>query len=408
MRQALGRHAVGQAVLRVQRPRVAARARRQSVVGPRPGQRRAQRALVPPPSPATSSRCPTSGSTRGSPRGTSPSRPCRWRSSTSTSPRRRSSCCSRTATCIPTARSRRTSGTSATSTLRCTRGRRCGVYEREREIRGEGDVEFLERVFQRLLLNFTWWVNRKDPDGPQPVPGRLPRARQHRRVRSLGAASGWRHARAGRRNGVDGPVLPGDAPDRARAHPPRPAYEDMAVKFGMHFVWIAAAMNPPDGDSLWDEEDGFYYDVMRLPDGSTQQLRVRSLVGLLPLCAATVIEPELLERVPELLRRWEAFVEELRGRDPGAGATPGPSVGGRRLASLVGERPAATDPRDHARRVGVPRSARNPRDLALPRRSPLRRSTSPARSSASTMSRPSRTPACSAGTRTGAGRSGSR
>ena len=114
-------------------------------------------------------------------------------------------------------------------------------------------------------------------------------------------------------------------------------YQEIAAKFTMHFVWIAAAMSPPDGDALWDEEDGFYYDVMRLPDGSTQQLRVRSLVGLLPMCAATVIEPELLERVPDLLRRFEAFVEKYKDSIPALAQLPGPSVGGNRLASLVGE-----------------------------------------------------------------------
>jgi hypothetical protein len=115
------------------------------------------------------------------------------------------------------------------------------------------------------------------------------------------------------------------------------AYESMAAKFQMHFVWIAAAMNPPDGDSLWDEEDGFYYDVLRLPDGSTQQLRVRSLVGLLPLCAATVLEPELLERVPELLAQWAEFVEVYKDSIPTLAQLPGPGADGKNLSSLVGE-----------------------------------------------------------------------
>jgi hypothetical protein len=111
----------------------------------------------------------------------------------------------------------------------------------------------------------------------------------------------------------------------------------MATKFAMHFVWIAPAMNPPDGDSLWDEEAGFYYDVMRMPDGSTQQLRVRSLVGLLPMCAATVLEPELLDRLPGLLERWEEFVAKYQDWIPALAQRPGPSAGGQRLVSLVGE-----------------------------------------------------------------------
>ncbi len=104
----------------------------------------------------------------------------------------------------------------------------------------------------------------------------------------------------------------------------------------MHFVWIAAATNPPDGESLWDEEDGFYYDVMRLPDGSTQQLRVRSLVGLLPLAAATTIEPEMLERIPGLLPRWEQVVAELEDSIPALKQRPGPSPEGKRLTALAG------------------------------------------------------------------------
>ncbi len=212
------------------------------------------------------------------------------------------------------------------------------LYEREREIRGEGDVEFLERVFQRLLTNFTWWVNRKDPDGrnlfqggflgldnigvfdrsaPLPGGGTLEQADGTAWMAFFSAAM-LQIALELTRRGL--------------------AYETMAAKFVLHFVWIAAAMNPPDGDSLWDEEDGFFYDLMRLPDGSTQQLRVRSLVGLLPMCAATVIEPALLERIPDLLGRWEEFVEKHKESIPALTQRPGPSVGGKRLASLVGER----------------------------------------------------------------------
>ncbi|HZL05247.1 MAG TPA: glucosidase, partial [Coriobacteriia bacterium] len=211
------------------------------------------------------------------------------------------------------------------------------LYEREREIRGEGDIDFLQRVFQRLLMNFTWWVNRKDPDGrnlfqggflgldnigvfdrlaPLPGGGTLEQA-DGTAWMALYCQAMLEMALELTRHGLD--------------------YEEMAAKFTMHFVWIAAAMGPPDGDALWDEEDGFYYDVMRLPDGSTQQLRVRSLVGLLPMCAATVIEPELLERVPDLLRRFEAFVEKYKDSIPALTQLPGPSVGGKRLASLVGE-----------------------------------------------------------------------
>jgi hypothetical protein len=82
-----------------------------------------------------------------------------------------------------------------------------------------------------------------------------------------------------------------------------PTYEDMVLKFAEHFFYIASAMNRPGQDSMWDEEDGFYYDLLRLPDGSAQKLKVRSMVGLLPLCAATVVEPWQRERIPRALAR---------------------------------------------------------------------------------------------------------
>ena len=77
-----------------------------------------------------------------------------------------------------------------------------------------------------------------------------------------------------------------------------PAYQDMVIKFAEHFYFIAAAMNQPGPDGMWDEEDGFYYDLLRLPDGSAKRLKVRSLVGLLPLCAVTIIEKEQREKNP--------------------------------------------------------------------------------------------------------------
>ena len=211
------------------------------------------------------------------------------------------------------------------------------LYEREREIRGEGDVAFLERVFQRLLANFTWWVNRKDPDDRNLFQGGflgLDNIGVFDRSAPLPGGGTLEQA-----DGTAWMALYCQAMLQIALELTRRdlAYEDMAAKFALHFVWIAAAMNPPDGDALWDEEDGFYYDVMRMPDGSTQQLRVRSLVGLLPLCAATVIEPAMLERVPDLLTRFEVFVEEYKDAIPALAQRPGPGVGGNRMPALVGE-----------------------------------------------------------------------
>jgi len=84
-----------------------------------------------------------------------------------------------------------------------------------------------------------------------------------------------------------------------------PSYDEMAAKFMDHVIWISHAVSRVGPDGLWDEEDGFFYDVVRLPDGSAQRLKVRSLVGLLPLCATTVIEPWERERVPKTIALWE-------------------------------------------------------------------------------------------------------
>ena len=103
-----------------------------------------------------------------------------------------------------------------------------------------------------------------------------------------------------------------------------PTYEDMAVKFAEHFYYIAAGMNKPGPEGMWDEEDGFYYDLLRLPDGSAQRLRVRSMVGLLPLCATTVIEtwqrealPAAMKQISERLRRMPELSKTIHPTGPG-------------------------------------------------------------------------------------------
>src|SRR5207302_2482025 len=116
-------------------------------------------------------------------------------------------------------------------------------------------------------------------------------------------------------------------------------FDDVATKFGDHFLWIARAMNQAGPDGMWDEEDGFYYDVLRFPDGSATRLKVRSMVGLLPLCATTVIEPWQRERIPRLLayarERLERMPELLQSIHPtGAGAL---GHGNRGIAALVNE-----------------------------------------------------------------------
>jgi hypothetical protein len=90
-----------------------------------------------------------------------------------------------------------------------------------------------------------------------------------------------------------------------------PSFDEMASRFCDHFLWIAAALNNVGPDGMWDEEDGFYYDVLRLPDGRAQRLKVRSLVGLLPMCATTVIEPWQRERMPKLMERMRIRIEQM-------------------------------------------------------------------------------------------------
>ena len=113
----------------------------------------------------------------------------------------------------------------------------------------------------------------------------------------------------------------------------------MALKFISHFAWIAIAMNPPEGERpLWDDEDGFYYDVMRMPDGQTIQLKVRSLVGLLPICAATVFDGELLERFPGLIERAAEYTGHFAERAVASSPiSPTRAPTGRRIAALVDE-----------------------------------------------------------------------
>ena len=148
-----------------------------------------------------------------------------------------------------------------------------------------------------------------------------------------------------------------------------PTYEDMVFKFVEHFYYIAAAMNRPGRDGMWDEEDGFYYDLLRLPDGSATRLKVRSMVGLLPLCATTVIEKWQRERVP---RAMAAFRERLR-RMPelvGDDAPDGPGAPRRGRARHAGAgQPGAAppDPDEDARRGRVPGPLRHPRALQVPR-----------------------------------------
>jgi len=212
------------------------------------------------------------------------------------------------------------------------------AYRLEKARRGTGDVDWLERSFQKLALNFTWWVNRKDRSGRNTFEGGflgLDNIGVFDRSAPLPTGGYLEQADGTAWMAIFSQNMLEIAVQLALA---KPSYADMAVKFVQHFLWIASAMaNAGEGTGMWDEEDGFFYDVLRRPDGRAERLKVRSMVGLLPLCAVTVFEGELLEKRPEIRARLREFLEkrpELRGSIHDPVKT---GVGGRRLASVLDE-----------------------------------------------------------------------
>ena len=198
------------------------------------------------------------------------------------------------------------------------------LHRTEQALRGEADVDFLKSAFDKLLLNFTWWVNRKDRFGKNVFEGGflgLDNIGVFDRSAPLPTGGHLEQADGTAWMALFSQNMLSLACELA-AHDP--TYEDMVVKFVEHFYYIAAAMNRPGQDSMWDEEDGFYYDLLRLPDGSATRLKVRSMVGLLPLCATTVIEAWQRERVPQAmagiydrLRRMPELLKSIHPTGPG-------------------------------------------------------------------------------------------
>ncbi len=184
------------------------------------------------------------------------------------------------------------------------------VYKIEKRIRGAGDRKFLERVFQKLLLNFTWWVNRKDPEGKNVFQGGflgLDNIGVFDRSAPLPTGGHIAQSDGTAWMGMFCLNMLGIALELARKDP---AYEDMASKFFEHFMYIAQAMSHMGhkGVELWNEDDGFFYDVLHTPDG-VFPMKVRSLVGLVPLFSVLVLEPEDLEHLPSFNRRLRWFLE---------------------------------------------------------------------------------------------------
>jgi hypothetical protein len=185
------------------------------------------------------------------------------------------------------------------------------VFQIDRKRRGDaGDLDFLERVFHKLMLNFTWWVNRKDSEGRNVFQGGflgLDNIGVFDRSNQLPTGGHIDQSDGTSWMAMYALNLMRIALELAQH---KHVYEDIATKFFEHFLHIAEAMTSigEDGVGLWDEEDQFFYDVLHLPDGSMKKLKVRSMVGLIPLFAVEVLEPELLERVPEFKRRLEWFL----------------------------------------------------------------------------------------------------
>ena len=185
------------------------------------------------------------------------------------------------------------------------------VYQIEKKETGVGDRFFLERVFQKLLLNFTWWVNRKDTEGNNVFQGGflgLDNIGVFDRSAELPTGGHLNQSDGTSWMAVYSLNLFAIALELARENR---AYEDIAIKFFQHFMHIAGAMNNLGeyGHGLWDEEDGLYYDVLKPGSGRKIPIKVRSLVGLLPLLAVQAIESEDFERFPELRRSFDWFVE---------------------------------------------------------------------------------------------------
>jgi hypothetical protein len=189
------------------------------------------------------------------------------------------------------------------------------------------------------MLNFSWWVNRKDRFGKNLFEGGFlgldnigvfDRSSPLPTGGHLEQADGTAWVALFSQNMLEIAI-------ELAAHDP--FYEDMAIKFTEHFLWIARAMNQTGPEGMWDEEDGFYYDVLRLPDGSARRLKVRSMVGLLPLCATVTIEPWQRERVPRVaeviwdrMKRMPELRESIHATGPGH-----LGYAGRGLGALVNE-----------------------------------------------------------------------
>src|SRR3954465_12476615 len=211
------------------------------------------------------------------------------------------------------------------------------VYKIDEKRNGKGDRIFLERVFQKLLLNFTWWVNRKDARGANVFEGGflgLDNIGVFDRSKPLPTGGFLEQSDGTSWMAMYSLNLLAMAMELASENP---AYEDVASKFWEHFIYIAHAMGHQGKDSqldLWDETDGFFYDNLILPDGTRHALRIRSMVGLIPLFAVETLEPEMIERLEGFRRRLDWFVEHRPDLTDNVACMKTPGHCDRRLLSV--------------------------------------------------------------------------
>ncbi|WP_447968523.1 MGH1-like glycoside hydrolase domain-containing protein [Nitrospira sp. M1] len=213
------------------------------------------------------------------------------------------------------------------------------VYKIDRRIQGKADRHFLEQIFHKLLLNFTWWVNRKDPEGKNLFQGGflgLDNIGIFDRSKELPTGGHFDQSDGTSWMGMYCLNMLAMALELAKTNS---AYEGVASKFFEHFVFITDAINGKGDDclDLWDEQDGFYYDVLHLPNGNHQKMKIRSMVGLISLFAVETLEPDVVDALPGFKRRMLWFLEnrpEFR-RHVATETTPDGSI--RRMLSIVGE-----------------------------------------------------------------------
>jgi hypothetical protein len=211
------------------------------------------------------------------------------------------------------------------------------VYQIEQKRRGVGDRKFLERVFHKLMLNFTWWVNRKDEEGNNIFEGGflgLDNIGVFDRSAPLPTGGTIEQSDGTSWMAMYTLNLLAISLELAREDP---VYEDVASKFWEHFIYIAEAMNNIGSENigLWDEEDGFFYDILHLPNGQHITLRVRSMVGLIPLFAVETVESNLLDQFPDFKRRLEWFINNRPDLTANISTMRTPGQQERKLVSVI-------------------------------------------------------------------------